>query len=229
MNTKSLLSASLGVSTIGGVATGTYFLWPDSKSESIKASEPLSANNNGNIESKLQENQYEILDSGASEWAQIVSSYKTVVSKRQNLKFVDFDGSEPSDTTTQPRKTAANILSEKCQEILKTNKDEDYEKAEKWCIKPQSVFDRLKKLSSNPLVTTEDDKSQDLKWEEKLNKHKEANENQIESLKVSGFDAKQKEEKIKAIKVECAKLNAKKTYEEDYEVALEKSKLWCAI
>ncbi|OAL10440.1 hypothetical protein A6V39_00050 [Candidatus Mycoplasma haematobovis] len=203
----------IGLSAIGSVVGGGF-----------AASHYLSTDN---IESKLKANGYQLLDKGSADWNAILTSY----SKSSSLKFEGFDGTTSgSSTNTKP----VDVLKQKCEEALKFNlskkDDKDlYKKAEKWCIKPQSVVERLKYLGFEKLDTTtanpEGDK--DDAWDTKLSEHKVAKENKLAEI-TTDIEKKPNKEQRPVIKKACAEIFKKKTYEQEYEDSLAKAKLWCS-
>lgn len=202
-----------GVGAVGGIATGGYFV---NDYFSIK-----------NIEGQLRANNYEILDSNGEDWDSIILSYQEIVANNKDLMFEGFDGKQ----NIPQGKKAVDILKEKCQGIVKDEKkaNKDYRKAEKWCIKPLTVSDKLRRLNLTPLDTNPQGKDDNNKWKERFNKHQSATKNQIEKLKVEGLEGKDIEEKIRVIKAACADLTTKKTYDRDFDNSLTVAKEWCAI
>ncbi|OAL10518.1 hypothetical protein A6V39_00440 [Candidatus Mycoplasma haematobovis] len=175
---------------------------------------------------KLIQKGYTILPSDSEHWKTILTSYKTVVTADNKLRFGTFAGTGNK---------AEEELSKYCQNLLKPHtseniKDPDnYKKAEKWCVTPVTVKDILKHEKYVPINidTSNNQIAKNSAWEAKVKLHKKSN-TKINNLGLSTDENTVTEEDIRKIKEKCTEIGGKKNHEAEYETNLEHFKNWCS-
>ncbi|AEG73185.1 hypothetical protein HF1_08480 [Mycoplasma haemofelis str. Langford 1] len=116
-----------------------------------------------------------------------------------------------------------STLKARCSEYLDGEDDNSrYDIAKRWCVEPRKISDFLSSSGLTSLVTN--DESAKDKW---VKLEEEYRKNQKEKIVGLELQAQKDDNSWKALKDKCGTFLNLKPWENDYEVAMKDTKLWC--
>ncbi|OAL10501.1 hypothetical protein A6V39_00355 [Candidatus Mycoplasma haematobovis] len=218
-----IIKTSIALVGAGGLGLAAHQSYKALTSQDTSAAKNKNDNSKKNKD-KLNEDKYEVLgfeSTNDQKWTNILSSYRTVTSKQESLKFNNLTGSE-SD--------AKERLQRICSDALNSENVNDYEKIKKWCVVPIDISSLLTKRSFVILKTDNNVSSDNSSWEKKIKNYKKLD---TDTLKIDGLSLTNNKEQAETsdytnIKNKCNEIKTKKSHEENFEDLLKKFKTWCA-
>ncbi|AEG73469.1 hypothetical protein MHF_1231 [Mycoplasma haemofelis Ohio2] len=204
---SALFKALAALAGIGTASAGAYFAIPSKKGVSIRE--------------RLEKAGYSILNldkrdtSHKGEWDKIKEAYG-----KETTELLRFSG------VVQGTDYTISGIKDSCSSLLssESKKDEDLEKARRWCVVPVTVESRLgDKLTLLDTAGTSDTQL----WSEKLTEHKKDNSQfpKIPNAWGSGDDDDTK--KTTALKTKCGSMAKLHTFDKDFETFVSYTRDWC--
>ncbi|CBY93148.1 hypothetical protein HF1_11400 [Mycoplasma haemofelis str. Langford 1] len=207
---STLIKSLTAAGGVGAVSTGAYFAMPSKEDVSIRA--------------RLEKSGYSILNldkkdtTQSGEWGKI----KTAYGKESEALLRFSNVVKDTDYTVSGLKDACSSLLSS-----ESKKDEDLEKARRWCVVPVTVSSRLGDKLSLMDTTTTTTNADDSLWDKKLKEHQDANSKLPKIPNVWGTEATDDAKKKNALKTKCGEMAKLSTFDKDFETFVSYTRDWC--